>query len=66
MLLEITSKGKTEKIHLEETATVKDLLKLKDINTETVLVKVNNTIVTLDEKLKTKDKIELMHIVSRG
>ncbi len=66
MSLEFLRKGKKEKVPFIKGTTLKDILKQKGINTETVLVKLNNTIATLEEKPKDKDKLEILDIISGG
>ncbi|OYT34994.1 MAG: thiamine biosynthesis protein ThiS [Candidatus Aenigmarchaeota archaeon ex4484_52] len=56
---------KTEKISFFG-STIEDLLKLKKINAEKVLIKKNNEFITEDEALNNKDIIELINIVSKG
>jgi len=46
--------------------TVKDLLQQLNINSETIIIIKNNTIITEDEILKNNDKIELLSVVSGG
>lgn len=58
------SKEKT--IELAGNPSVKDLLTKIEINPETVIVSRNDEIITLDEKLKDKDKIKLISVISGG
>ena len=46
--------------------TVKDLLGQLKINTEAVIVVKNNQVITEDEILKDKDKLELLSVISGG
>ena len=46
--------------------TVSDLLKIQDINPETVLIKINKQFATEDELLKQGDVVELISFVSKG
>ena len=46
--------------------TVSDLLKLQNINPETVLIKINKQFATEDEILKQGDVVELIDFVSKG
>ncbi|MBI2662197.1 MoaD/ThiS family protein [Candidatus Woesearchaeota archaeon] len=46
--------------------TVKDLLQQLNINSETVIIIRNNTVITEDELLKNDDEIELLSVVSGG
>ena len=66
MSIELLRKTKKKTIKYEKGMTVKDILINQKINTETVLVKLNGTIATLDEKLKDKDKLEILDIISGG
>jgi len=46
--------------------TVEQLLHFLKINSEIILVTRKNEILTLDEKLKHKDKLEILSVVSGG
>ena len=46
--------------------TVKDLLQQLNLNTEAVIVVKNNEVITEDEILKDKDKLELLSVISGG
>ncbi|HIH11258.1 TPA: MoaD/ThiS family protein [Candidatus Woesearchaeota archaeon] len=46
--------------------TVKDVLQTLKINQETVLVVRNNEVLTSNENLNDKDKIELLSVISGG
>ena len=58
------SKEKT--IELGNNATIKDLLKKMVINPVTVIVSKNNDVVLEDEKLKDKDDIKVISVISGG
>ena len=58
------SKEKT--IELGNNATIKDLLKKMEINPVTVIVSKNNDVVLEDEKLKEKDDIKIISVISGG
>lgn len=45
---------------------VRDILKRLDINPTTVIVTKNNELVTEDEKLKPKDEIRILSVISGG
>ena len=66
MSIELLRKTKKKTVKYEKGMTVKDILINQKINTETVLVKLNKSIATLDEKLKDKDKLEILDIISGG
>ena len=66
MSIELLRKGKKEITTHKKGMTVKDIINNQKINTETVLVKLNGTIATLDEKIKDKDKLEILDIISGG
>ena len=66
MSIELLRKTKKKTVKYEKGMTVKDILINQKINTETVLVKLGGTIATLDEKLKDKDKLEILDIISGG
>ena len=55
----------TEKISFSG-KTVKELLDFLKVNPEVVIVTRNNEIILPEEKLKNKDKIELLSVVSGG
>jgi len=55
----------TKKVLLKG-ATVKDLLCQLKINLEAVIVVKNNEVITEDEILKDKDKLELLSVISGG
>lgn len=56
---------KTKKTKSEE-KTIEELLKKHGINTESVLVKRNGKFVPIEDRLKDKDEIEIINIVSSG
>jgi len=49
-----------------EAKTVKDLFKKLKINSTTVIVSVNDELVTGDYKLNKKDKVKIIPVVSGG
>jgi len=53
-------------IELGNNATIKDLLKKMEINPVTVIVSKNNDVVLEDEKLKEKDDIKIISVISGG
>lgn len=53
-------------IELNENATIKGLLKKMGINPVTVIVSKNNDVVLEDEKLKDKDEIKIISVISGG
>ena len=53
-------------IELGNNATIKDLLKKMEINPVTVIVSKNNDVVLEDEKLKDKDDIKIISVISGG
>ena len=55
----------TQKVSLKG-HTVKDLLHQLKINAEAVIVVKNNEVITEDEILKDKDKLELLSVISGG
>lgn len=59
----IEKEDKTKEIKAK---TVKEILARLKINPETVLIVVNNEIVTEDKKLSNKDKVRLLSVVSGG
>ncbi|NOR85917.1 hypothetical protein GQ473_07435 [archaeon] len=66
MSIELLRKGKKKQLAYKKEITLKELLNTQKINTETVLVKLNGTIATLDEKIKDQDKLEILDIISGG
>ena len=53
-------------IELGNNATIKELLKKMGINPVTVIVSKNNDVVLEDEKLKDKDDIKIISVISGG
>ena len=53
-------------IELNDNATIKDLLKKMEINPITVIASKNNDVVLEDEKLKDKDSIKIISVISGG
>ena len=66
MKITVTYEGKKRKLNLDIKSKVSDTLKALDINTETVIVKINNAIEPEDTTIKEKDKIEIIKIISGG
>ncbi len=64
-MVSVISGGKKEEV-VGRFSTVGDLLKSMNINSVSVLVKIGGDIVTLDEKIKASDTVEIIRIVSRG
>ena len=64
--IRITYEGKNHDVELSEGSTVEDAIKHIDINPETVLARRGKEIVPDSEKVKERDRIELMRIVSGG
>ncbi|MBW2975820.1 MoaD/ThiS family protein [Candidatus Woesearchaeota archaeon] len=57
---------KSRAIKLAGNPSVKDLLEKMKLNPVTVIISRNNTIITEEEKLKDRDKIRLISVVSGG
>ena len=64
-MVSIISGGKKKEVP-GRFSTVGDLLKYMNVNSVSVLVKIDGEIVTLDEKIKSSDTVEIIKIVSRG
>jgi len=62
----IDKENKNDKIELQENSIVKDLLIKLDINPVTVIVSRNNELVLEEEKLKEKDEIKILSVISGG
>ena len=58
--------NKDKTIELDSNLSVKDLLAKMKINPVTVIVSKNNNVITEDEKLKDKDEIRLISVISGG
>jgi len=58
--------NKEKTINIANNISVKGLLKKLEINPVTVLVSRNNTIILEDEKLKDKDDIKIISVISGG
>lgn len=59
-------KKEEKTIEVDNNASVKDLLNKMDINPVTVIVSRDNNIILEDEKIKDKDKIKLISVISGG
>ncbi|MEN4006535.1 MAG: MoaD/ThiS family protein [Methanobacteriaceae archaeon] len=55
-----------QKKEIQENSTIKEMLDLMDISSETVVVKRNNEIVMDEEKLHNKDVIEVIRVIYGG
>lgn len=55
-----------EKKEIPDNASVKEVLDLMDISSETVVVKRNNEIIMDEEYLKNKDVIEVIRVIYGG
>ncbi len=53
-------------IDVNKNATIKDILKNLKINKTTVLISKNNELITEDTKLKNKDNIKILSVISGG
>ena len=62
----IDKENKNDKIELQENSSVKDLLNKLNINPVTVIVSRNNELVLEEEKLKEKDEIKILSVISGG
>jgi len=58
--------GKIRNLNVTKNSTIEDVLKKLKINTETVIVKRNNCITPVEEKIRDNDKIEIINVVSGG
>ena len=58
--------NKEKTIELGNNSSVKDLLEKLGINPVTVIVSKNNDVVLEDEKLKDKDDIKIISVISGG
>jgi len=56
----------SKNLELKFNGQVDDLLKELEVNSEEVIIVRNGTLVTTDEKLDDKDKIEILSVVSGG
>jgi len=59
-------KKEEKTVEVDNNASVKDLLNKMDINPVTVIVSRDNNIILEDEKIKDKDKIKLISVISGG
>lgn len=62
----VAHQGKKATVKLEENATVKMLLQEMKVNPETVLVGRKGEIIPEEERLRHKDAIELIRVISGG
>ena len=58
--------NKEKTIELDKDSLIKDLLIKMKINPVTVIVSKNNNVIVEDKKLKDKDKIRLISVISGG
>lgn len=66
MKLKVITLDKTQTIEMKSSSTVADLFKKLNMNPETYIVKRGKKIIIETEKLKDKDVIEFIKIVSGG
>ncbi len=66
MDIEVTYEGKKNRLNFDRIPKISELMDKLDINTETVLVKINNEIEPEDIRIKKEDKIEMIKIISGG
>jgi len=57
---------KTGTTHTTVKGTVKDILSTLNINSETVLVVRDNTVITLDKEVQDDDVLTLLSVISGG
>ena len=62
----IDRENKNAELELENNSQVIDLLKKLNINPVTVIVSRNNELILEDEKLKNKDEIKILSVISGG
>ena len=62
----IEREGKKKTVEIAENSTIKDVLDKLEINPVTVVISKNKEIVSELAKIKEKDKIELLSVVSGG
>lgn len=62
----IDRQNKNTTLELENSAIVLDLLKKLDINPVTVIISRNNELILEDEKLKNKDEVKILSVISGG
>ena len=57
---------KTGTTHTAQKGTVKDILSTLNINSETVLVVRDNTVITIDKEVQDDDVLTLLSVISGG
>lgn len=62
----IDKENKNSRLELENNSIVSDLLNKLNINPVTVIVSRNNELILEDEKLKDKDDIKILSVISGG
>ena len=62
----IDRENRNTNIELDKNSIVADLLKKLNINPVTVIVSRNNELILEDEKLKDRDKIQILSVISGG
>ncbi len=58
--------NKDKTIEINENSSIKDLLAKMNINPVTVIVSKDNNVILEDEKLKEKDDIKIISVISGG
>lgn len=62
----VDRENKNKKMELKNSSSVSDMLKELKINPVTVIVSRNNELILEDEKLKDKDEIRILSVISGG
>ena len=62
----IDRENRNTNIELDKNSIVADLLKKLNINPVTVIVSRNNELILEDEKLKDRDEIQILSVISGG
>ncbi len=66
MSVEISWNNSKKSIDVEEGATVQDIFEEIDVNPETVIIELDERVVSLEEELNGDEDIRLINVVSGG
>lgn len=66
MEIKVEFNGKSYELKLKNNSSAEEILRKMKVNSETVLISKNKEIISEKEKLKNKDKIKILKIISGG
>ncbi|MBU2496648.1 MAG: MoaD/ThiS family protein [Nanoarchaeota archaeon] len=62
----LEKQNKEKNVSINENSTIRELMKILEINASEVIVVRNNEIITEKEKIKPKDTIKFLSVISGG